>query len=804
MKNNALCKENHTRSLLMTSARFDFTHRQGYTITVSDIPQDQKFQPQENLLSSLDQLNTTFRALVSILYNCVPTSGHPGGSISSSWIVESLLYHTMKYDFSNPDAAHADIISYAAGHKALGLYGIWALRNEIVRITAPELLPEERFQLRLEDLLGFRRNPSQHTNLFKKHHAKPLDGHPSPATPFIKISTGASGVGVPSSFGMALGAIDLYPDNPPQVHIIEGEGGLTSGRIHEAMACAATANIHNITLHVDWNQASIDSNHVCRDGDTPGDYVQWNPVELARFHDFNVIFVENGMNHADILAAQAYANKNKNSQPTAIVYQTVKGHKYGIEGAASHGAGHKCCSQEFYNSLQEFEKMFDCNLPRYSKELDDDNSLEEYYFELLMSIRKQIETHKDSFSLLGERIRNSKESLSSQNRKMRSGAPDLSPLYDSAKINPENQPEGLVTPVGQKTTLRGALGSALGYLNDKTAGSFIAASADLMGSTSINKLAKNFPKGFFNTKTNPLSRMLACGGICEDSMGALLASLGVDGRHIGAGSSYGAFIVALQHIAIRLHAIGQMARKDTFGTPYSTYIMVCAHAGLKTGEDGPTHADPQCLQLIQENFPKGTLITLTPWDPNEMWSCVVAGLQKRPAILAPFVTRPTETILDRKALGIPPVSAAAKGIYAVRKADPNKKPYHGTVVLQGSGIANTFFQGVLPKIIEDDLNINIYYVSSLELFDLLPDDEKELIFPEDHAKQAMGITGFTLSTLYRWVTSTPGRNASLHAFSKGRFPGSGQAHKVFEEAGLDAKGQYEAILRYSEKFSKNT
>ena len=52
---------------------------------------------------------------------------------------------------------------YAAGHKALGLYAMWALRNEIVRIGAPELLPQDdRMQLRLEDLLGFRRNPVNH------------------------------------------------------------------------------------------------------------------------------------------------------------------------------------------------------------------------------------------------------------------------------------------------------------------------------------------------------------------------------------------------------------------------------------------------------------------------------------------------------------------------------------------------------------------------------------------------------------------------------------------------------------------
>ena len=67
----------------------------------------------------------------------------------------------------------ADIISYAAGHKALGLYAMWALRNEIARIAAPDLLPnDEKLQLRLEDLLGFRRNPSATTTLFKQFHCQ--------------------------------------------------------------------------------------------------------------------------------------------------------------------------------------------------------------------------------------------------------------------------------------------------------------------------------------------------------------------------------------------------------------------------------------------------------------------------------------------------------------------------------------------------------------------------------------------------------------------------------------------------------
>ena len=46
---------------------------------------------------------------------------------------EDLIFNQMKYDFANPMDRSADIISYAAGHKALGLYAMWALRNEIVK-----------------------------------------------------------------------------------------------------------------------------------------------------------------------------------------------------------------------------------------------------------------------------------------------------------------------------------------------------------------------------------------------------------------------------------------------------------------------------------------------------------------------------------------------------------------------------------------------------------------------------------------------------------------------------------------------
>jgi transketolase len=196
------------------------------------------------------------------------------------------------------------------------------------------------------------------------------------------------------------------------------------------------------------------------------------------------------------------------------------------------------------------------------------------------------------------------------------------------------------------------------------------------------------------------------------------------------------------------------------------------------------------------------MITLTPWDPQELYPVLVTALQKRPAVVAPFVTRPNETIVDRATAGLPPVTAAVDGLYAMRRADPKTRPYHGTLVLQGSGVTNTFVQEVLPRIDKAGLNLNVFYVSSAELFDLLPAARRQRIFPDERATEAMGITGFTLPTMYRWVTSPEGRRRTRHAFSQGHFLGSGQAHKVLEEAGLHGDGQWRAILSYARWMEK--
>jgi transketolase len=773
--------------------RLSFGPRRAIYMEAASLASSFSLPTEERIL--LEDFDLIYRTLCGILYNFAPTSGHPGGSISSGRIVAGLLYYNMDYLINDPKCLEADILSYAAGHKAMGLYAMWGLRNECVRISCPDLLPDESKQLRLEDLLGFRKNPTQDTPLFRLYKSKPLDGHPTPQTPFVKLATGASGVGVPASLGLAFGALDTFGSAAPLVHILEGEGGMTAGRVSEALAVASSAQLWNAKIHVDWNQASIDSEHVCREGEVSGEYVQWTPVELCYLHDWNVIFVNDGNDFQQILAAQELAKERLNDQPTAVVYRTIKGWQYGIEGRKSHGAGHVFCSEAYYEMLRPMEQSFGIRFPRFEGEVTPAR-VERTFYDSLLAVRQALESKRSISDLIGAKVSDAKRRLISRERRPRQNASRLEILYKDS-IQPEAVPAKLIYEPGQRVTLREALGMTLSELNQATNGAFIAGSADLLGSTSVIKIGQGFPAGFYNATTNPEARLVAMGGICEDCMGAFMSGLASYGRHIGVGSSYGAFIAALQHIAARLHGIGQQARRSSLGDPFNTFIIVCAHAGLKTGEDGPTHADPQALQLVQENFPQGIAVTLTPWDPRELWPLIVEALHKRPAVLIPFVTRPQETIFDREEAKLPPPTEAIKGLYALREADRQARHYHGTLVLQGSEVCNTFVSEVLPRMDREGLNMNVYYVASAELFSLLDPQEQAAIYTPEQAAEAIGITGFTLSTMYRWVTTPEGRARTLHAFKQGRYPGSGQASKVLEEAGLDGEAQWKAIWDYA-------
>ena len=189
------------------------------------------------------------------------------------------------------------------------------------------------------------------------------------------------------------------------------------------------------------------------------------------------------------------------------------------------------------------------------------------------------------------------------------------------------------------------------------------------------------------------------------------------------------------------------------------------------------------------------MITLTPWEPGEIWYLLAAALSRRPSVIAPFVTRPNEKILDREALGLAPASDAAQGVYRLRKARGSSD---GSIVLQESGVAYAFVTETLPLLERAGIDVDVWYVASAEIFDALPREERDWIYPEDVAMHAIGITGFTLPTMYRWIRSDLGRSLTLHPYAQGHYPGSGPGRAVIHEAGLDGEAQFRTVLKYLE------
>ena len=152
-------------------------------------------------------------------------------------------------------------ISYAAGHKAMGLYAMWALRDEVARVGRPGAAARRR---RRSACASRTCSASAATRSPRRRSSAASAPGPSTGTRRRRRRSSSSRPAPPASASPARSASrsaprDRYGADAPRVHVVEGEGGLTPGRVAEALAAAGTASLDNVVVHVDWNQASIDS-----------------------------------------------------------------------------------------------------------------------------------------------------------------------------------------------------------------------------------------------------------------------------------------------------------------------------------------------------------------------------------------------------------------------------------------------------------------------------------------------------------------------------------------------------------------
>jgi transketolase len=152
-------------------------------------------------------------------------SGHPTSCLSAADLMAVLLARHLRYDVRDPRHPARDHLVFSKGHAAPLLY---AMLKAAGALSDQEVLSLRRFGSRLE-------------------------GHPTPALPWVEVATGSLGQGLAIGVGMALAA--RYLDRvPSRVWVLSGDSEMAEGAVWEAVEHAAYYRLGNLICIVDVNR----------------------------------------------------------------------------------------------------------------------------------------------------------------------------------------------------------------------------------------------------------------------------------------------------------------------------------------------------------------------------------------------------------------------------------------------------------------------------------------------------------------------------------------------------------------------
>jgi transketolase len=234
----------------------------------------------------LGELGQQLRA-DSIRSSTAAGSGHPTSAMSAADLMAVLLAGHLRYDWSNPGEPGNDHLIFSKGHASPLLYAMFKAAGVI---TDEELVT------------GFRRFGSR------------LQGHPTPALPWVDVATGSLGQGLPYGVGIALAG--RYLDRLPyQVWVLCGDSEMAEGSMWEALDKAAYYQLGNLT-------AIVDVNRLGQRGPTE---LEWDMAAYQRRAEaFGcAAVVVDGHDVAQIDAALGAARQE--ARPTVVLAKTVKG-----------------------------------------------------------------------------------------------------------------------------------------------------------------------------------------------------------------------------------------------------------------------------------------------------------------------------------------------------------------------------------------------------------------------------------------------------------------------------------------------
>src|SRR5947207_14712618 len=152
----------------------------------------------------------------SIRSSTAAASGHPTSSMSAADLMAVLISRHFLYDWNDPEQPNNDHLVFSKGHASPLLYAIF---KAVGVISDDELLTFRKFGSRLQ-------------------------GHPTPALPWVDVATGSLGQGLPIAVGVALDGRKL-DQLPYHVWLLPGRRDLTEGSIWEGLDKAGYYGLSN-------------------------------------------------------------------------------------------------------------------------------------------------------------------------------------------------------------------------------------------------------------------------------------------------------------------------------------------------------------------------------------------------------------------------------------------------------------------------------------------------------------------------------------------------------------------------------
>jgi transketolase len=217
-------------------------------------------------------------------------SGHPTSSMSAADLAAVLVAAHFRYDYDDPKNPANDRLIFSKGHASPLVYGLF---------RAAGVLSEKEF-------MTYRQFGSR------------LEGHPTPALPWIDVATGSLGQGLPIGVGMGIAGKRL--DRLPfRVWVICGDSEMAEGSMWEAAEHAAFYELDNLT-------AIIDVNRLGQRGETMHGWDLDSYSKRLEAFGWHTIKID-GHDLEQIDAAYKEA-ESTTGRPTAVVARTIKGKGY--------------------------------------------------------------------------------------------------------------------------------------------------------------------------------------------------------------------------------------------------------------------------------------------------------------------------------------------------------------------------------------------------------------------------------------------------------------------------------------------